>query len=195
MAPGSETATYAALKLYIDNWRWQGVPFYLRSGKALTEKTSEIVIQFRHPPHFLFPLPPGGEIEQNMISICLQPDEGIHQRFEVKTPDTLSETRSVNMEFHYRDAFGPNAIPEAYERLLLDALQGDASLFTRSDGIENSWRVIEPFLQGWAGSHAPALGFYEPGSWGPSAANDFLAADRRRWLRGCAHESEDLVTI
>jgi glucose-6-phosphate 1-dehydrogenase len=188
VAADSQTATYAALKLYVDNWRWQGVPFYLRSGKALAGKTSEIVVQFRHPPHVMFPLPPGREIEQNMLAICLQPDEGLHQRFEVKVPDTLSETRSVNMEFHYRDAFGANAIPEAYERLLLDALQGDASLFTRSDGIENSWRVIEPFLQGWAGPQAPELAFYKPGAWGPDAAAAFLAADGRRWLRGCAHE-------
>lgn len=187
VAPDSETATYAALKLYIDNWRWQGVPFYLRSGKALAAKASEIVIQFRHPPHVMFPLPAGREIEQNILAICLQPDEGMHQRFEVKVPDTLSQTRSVNMEFHYRDVFGPNAIPEAYERLLLDALQGDASLFTRSDGIENSWRVVEPFLQGWIGPQAPELSFYTPGSWGPPAADVFLAAEGRRWLRGCTH--------
>lgn len=195
VAPDSETATYAALKLYIDNWRWQGVPFYLRSGKALAAKASEIVVQFRHPPHVMFPLPAGREIEQNILAMCLQPDEGMHQRFEVKVPDTLSQTRSVNMEFHYRDVFGPNAIPEAYERLLLDALQGDASLFTRSDGIENSWRVIEPFIQGWAGPQAPELAFYAPGSWGPAAADAFLAAGGQRWLRGCVHEQEDFVTI
>jgi glucose-6-phosphate 1-dehydrogenase len=188
VAPDSQTATYAAVRLYIDNWRWQGVPFYLRSGKALATKISQIVIQFRCPPHVMFPLPPGHGIRSNQLALCIQPDEGIHLRFEAKVPDTFSETRSVNMEFHYANAFGPDAIPEAYERLLLDALQGDASLFTRSDGIERAWQLIDPIIQGWESPSAPPLAIYEPGSWGPPEANEFMAQDGRAWQKGCVHE-------
>jgi glucose-6-phosphate 1-dehydrogenase len=191
VAPDSQTATYAALRLFVDNWRWHGVPFYLRSGKALAAKTSEVIIQFRCPPHIMFPLPPGKEITPNMLALCIQPDEGMHLRFEVKIPDTLAETRSVNMEFQYSDAFGSDAIPDAYERLLLDALQGDASLFTRSDGIELSWKIIDPILQGWESPAAPPLATYEPGGWGPKEADDFMARDGRAWLRGCGgHNGE-----
>jgi glucose-6-phosphate 1-dehydrogenase len=195
VAPGSQTPTYAALRLHIDNWRWQGVPFYLRSGKALAAKSSEILIQFRRPPHAMFPSLAGGELRSNRLALCLQPDEGMHQRFTIKVPDITTETRSVDMEFHYAAAFGPNAIPEAYERLLLDALQGDASLFTRSDGIELSWRVMDPIIQGWESRAAPPLAIYEPGSWGPAEADAFLARDGRAWQRGCAHEDDDHTSV
>ena len=188
VAPDSQTATYAALCVYIDNWRWQGVPFYLRSGKALAAKTSQIVIEFRCPPHVMFPLSPGQGIRPNMLALCIQPDEGMHLRFEAKVPDTFAETRSVNMEFHYANAFGADAIPDAYERLLLDALQGDASLFTRSDGIEWAWQLMDPILQGWEGPAAPPLAIYEPGSWGPAEADEFMARDGRVWQKGCVHE-------
>ena len=116
MAPGSQTPTYAALKLYIDNWRWQGVPFYLRSGKALMRKTSEIIIEFQRPPHLMFHLPEGSEITPNILSLCIQPDEGIHLRFEAKVPDFEQAMRSVDMDFHYRSSFN-GSLPEAYERL------------------------------------------------------------------------------
>jgi len=161
------------------------VPFYLRSGKALAAKTSEIIIQFQCPPHVMFPLPPGKQIKPNMLGLCIQPDEGMHLRFEVKVPDTPADTRSVNMEFHYADAFGSQAIPDAYERLILDALQGDASLFTRADGIELAWTIIDPIAQGWESSSAPPLATYESGSWGPAEADEFMARDGRAWLRGC----------
>ena len=138
---GSQTATYGAMKLTIDNWRWQGVPFYLRSGKVMADKVSEILIHFRKPPHVMFPLPEGGVVRSNYLAICVQPDEGMHLRFETKVPDTASELRSVDMEFHYAEDFDEIAIPGAYERLLLDALQGDASLFLRRDGIELSWQI------------------------------------------------------
>lgn len=184
----SQTATYGALKLRIDNWRWQGVPFYLRSGKALAKKVSEIIVRFRCPPHVMFPLRPGETIKPNFLAVCIQPDEGIHLRFEAKVPDTISEMRSVDMEFHYADDFGEIAIPEAYERLLLDGIQGDASLFTRSDGIERSWELMDPIIRGWDGSEAPPLARYERGSWGPKEADDFLSRDGG-WLRGCGeHE-------
>lgn len=183
--PGSQTATYAALRLFIDNWRWNGVPFYLRSGKALKDKTSEILIQFREPPHFMFPLSEGYKITANSLSLCVQPNEGIHLRFEAKVPDTAADMRSVNMDFHYSDSFGPCSIPDAYERLLLDALQGDASLFTRSDGIEESWRRIDEIIKGWGMPEAPVMAEYEPGSWGPAEADSFMARDGRKWVISC----------
>ncbi|MEP7199845.1 MAG: glucose-6-phosphate dehydrogenase, partial [Chloroflexota bacterium] len=127
--PNSATATYAALRLFIDNWRWQDVPFYLRSGKTLKEKRSEILIQFKQPPHRMFPAPSRDSITANLLAICLQPDEGIHLRFDAKVPDTVAEMRAVDMDFNYEESFGARSIPEAYERLLLDALNGDASLF------------------------------------------------------------------
>jgi glucose-6-phosphate 1-dehydrogenase len=185
IALDSQTATYAAMRLLIDNWRWKGVPFYLRSGKRLAEKTTEIIIQFKQVPHLMFPLPPGSEIPANILALCLQPDEGIHLRFEAKVPDTAAGMRGVDMEFHYRDSFGPSAIPEAYERLLLDALNGDASLFTRSDQIELGWALMDPIIAGWHAPESPPLAFYEPSTWGPAEADAFLKRDGRIWLRGC----------
>jgi glucose-6-phosphate 1-dehydrogenase len=189
VAADSQTPTYAALRLWINNWRWQGVPFYLRSGKALATKASEITIEFRSPPHVMFPLPAGATIRKNILALCIQPDEGIHLRFEAKVPDTVAEMRSVDMEFHYRHGFREIEIPEAYERLLLDALQGDAALFTRSDGIELSWKLIDPIIEGWQTSQAPPLGSYEKGTWGPAEADALLSRDGRKWLHGCGgHE-------
>lgn len=185
VAPESQTATYAAMRMYIDNWRWQGVPFYLRSGKALAEKSTEIVIQFKSPPHMMFPMPSDGEITSNVIGLCLQPDEGIHLEFEAKVPDTLADMREVLMDFHYAESFGETTIPDAYERLLLDALHGDASLFTRADAHEMAWGLVDPVLEGWASKSAPPLAYYEPGRWGPLAADKFLARDGRKWLRVC----------
>jgi glucose-6-phosphate 1-dehydrogenase len=157
----------------------------LRSGKRLTEKSTEIIIQFQCPPHVMFPLPPEHDITSNILSLCLQPDEGIHLRFEAKVPDTVAEMRSVDMDFHYAESFGPSAIPEAYERLVLDALMGDASLFTRSDQIELAWGLMDPILAGWRTPDAPPLAIYEPGSQGPNEADQFLARDGRAWLRRC----------
>ena len=186
VAPNSQTPTYAALKLFIDNWRWQGVPFYLRSGKALKRKASEITIEFQRPPHIMFDLPEGSDFAPNILSICIQPDEGIHLRFEAKVPDSDQDMRSVDMDFHYRDSFEDTLIPEAYERLLLEALQGDASLFTRSDGIEFSWRIIDSVIKGWAERPQPELDTHQKGNWGPESANALLARDGHRWRFSCA---------
>lgn len=175
----STTPTYAALRLSINNWRWKGVPFYLRSGKNLAEKQSQIIIQFKEPPLAMFPMQ---AMKPNILMLYLQPDEGVHLRFEAKAPDTVSETRSVDMEFHYAQAFGKTAIPEAYERLLLDALQGDASLFTRADEVEAAWSLIDPILQTWETHQTPPLAGYKPRSWGPSEADSLLARDGRLWL-------------
>lgn len=175
----STTPTYAALRLFINNWRWQGIPFYLRSGKNLAEKLSQIIIQFKEPPLAMFPMQ---TMKPNMLVLYLQPDEGVHLRFEAKAPDKVNETRSVDMEFHYDDAFGKSAIPEAYERLLLDAIQGDASLFTRADEVETAWSIIDPILQTWEAHQTPPLAVYKPSSWGPAEADVLLAKDGRRWV-------------
>jgi len=190
VAPNSQTPTYAAIKLFIDNWRWQGVPFYLRSGKALKRKDSEVVIGFRRPPHLMFALPPGTEFQSNTLSICIQPDEGIHLSFEAKVPDSARETRSVDMEFHYSSSFGDGSIPEAYERLILDAIHGDASLFVRKDGIEASWKLIDPVLRGWESGEGPAMTSYVPGSWGPYEADVLLGQESHIWQQGCGGHDE-----
>jgi len=179
--PKSTIPTYAAVRLQIDNWRWQGVPFYLRSGKCLKEKLSQVTIEFKEPPHLLFPSKEN-HLTPNMLVLYLQPDEGMHLRFEAKVPDTGSKMRSVDMEFHYADSFGKTAIPEAYERLLLDVLTGDASLFTRADEVETAWGLIDPILQAWESpSGKQPLAFYDPGSWGPGEADDLLAKENRKW--------------
>lgn len=188
VAPQSDTATYAAMRFCVDNWRWQGVPFYLRSGKALAEKATEITIFFKEPPHVMFPLPHDAHIPHNRLSICIQPDEGIHFSFQAKVPDTAAGMRPVDMSFHYADAFGPTAIPEAYERLLLDIIKGDPSLFTRGDSIELAWSLIDPILEGWEDpQYAPPLYFYETGSWGPAEADRLLQQDGIKWTLGCGN--------
>lgn len=192
VAPDSQTPTYAVVRLLVDNWRWQGVPFYLRSGKALASKISEIVVQFKCPPHMMFNGMDDDCLTPNILSLCIQPDEGIHLKFEAKVPGSLMDSRSVDMEFHYRSSFGDTALPDAYERLLLDALNGDASLFTRSDEIEAAWRLIDPILQGWQTRAAPPLGTYKRGSMGPKEADEFMARDGRIWRLGCVeHQTDD----
>jgi glucose-6-phosphate 1-dehydrogenase len=186
VAENSQTPTYAALKLNIDNWRWQGVPFYIRSGKALARKNSEIVIEFQKPPHLMFEQIEDEDFQANVLSICVQPDEGIHLRFEAKIPGSIQETQSVVLEFHYQTSFKGRPLPDAYERLLLDALNGDATLFTRSDEIESAWRLIDPVIKGW--QESPGLSplvTYERTSWGPGAANKLVEGDGRFWHYNC----------
>ncbi|PJF43887.1 MAG: glucose-6-phosphate dehydrogenase [Phototrophicales bacterium] len=185
---GTQTATYAALKLYIDNWRWQGIPFYLRSGKALAKKSSEISIVFKRPPHRMFEVLEQQKVHCNVLSLCVQPDEGIHLKLEAKVPDSQQETRSVNLKFHYADSFEDIIIPDAYERLLHDALNGDAALYARSDSIETAWQIIDPIIQGWENDpNAPPLQIYPVGSWGPSNADDLLAVDGHHWRQECGN--------
>ncbi len=193
VAPDSQTETFAALRLHIDNWRWQDVPFYLRSGKQLAEKCTEIAIKFKRPPIQMFPLPQDFKMAANVLGMCIQPDEGIHLKFEAKVPDTAAETRSVDMEFHYRDSFGETSIPEAYERLCLDVLQGDATLFTRAETAELSWSYIDTIIAAWHSPDGPPLTSYEPGSWGPEEAHDLLSRDDRRWIRSCGEHSAQVI--
>ncbi|MCU0476885.1 MAG: glucose-6-phosphate dehydrogenase [Anaerolineae bacterium] len=183
VAHDSHTPTYAALKLYIDNWRWKGVPFYLRSGKALTRKQSEIVIEFKRPPHTPFNIESDDDLTPNLLSIRIQPDEGIHLTVQAKEPDSIQKRRPVDMTFHYRSEFN-GGIPDSYERLLLDALNGDAALFIRSDEIEAAWGIIDPVLRQWDGVGAPPLEIYPRGSWGPDAADALLARSGRVWRIG-----------
>jgi glucose-6-phosphate 1-dehydrogenase len=190
VTPDSQTATFAAIRLFVDNWRWQGVPFYLRSGKALGRKATEIILQFKRPPRAMFDLPTANECNPNLLSLCIQPDEGIHFRFETKVPGLAHRARSEDMEFHYNSAFGADVIPEAYERLLLDALQGDAALFTRSDEIEAAWRIVDPVIEGWKTDQSPPLAAYEPGSWGPEASDALISRDGYQWQLGCVHADE-----
>lgn len=185
--PNSQTPTFAALKLFIDNWRWKGVPFYLRSGKSLAGKTSQVNVVFQRPPHLMFHLPDEYQFIPNILSLCIQPDEGIHLMFEAKVPDSDQDMRSVDMEFRYRDSF-TGVLPDAYERLILEALHGDASLFTRSDGIEAAWKLIDSITSSWETKEAPELALYRRGSWGPSEANALLAQDGRTWRLGCVGE-------
>jgi glucose-6-phosphate 1-dehydrogenase len=183
--PNSETATYAALKFHVDNWRWQGVPFYVRSGKLLRTKTTGIVVRFKRVPYLLFSKDYEGIRPPNSLSICIQPDEGIHLAFNMKVPGAGMRTQTVHMAFDYGQEVGADGLPDAYERLLVDALQGDASLFARSDEIELSWRVVDPILDGWGQGMAP-LAFYESASWGPREADELLARDGMVWMAGCA---------
>ena len=185
VAAESRTPTYAALQVFIDNWRWRGVPFYLRSGKLLAEKATEIAIQFREVPHLMFPIARDDAIARNVLSICIQPDEGIHLRFEAKEPGSGMRTRSVDMEFHYASDFGDAALPDAYERLLLDALQGDASLFARADEIELAWGLIDPIIASWQETGPAPIPQYEPRSWGPTESDEFMNGHGRAWYYGC----------
>jgi glucose-6-phosphate 1-dehydrogenase len=180
VAPNSTTPTYVALKMYIDNWRWQGVPFYLRSGKYLPRKTTEVTLQYKPVPHLLFP--ENVDLATNSLSLCVQPDEGMHLIFQTKVPGSGMRVAPVDMEFHYGTQFGEHMLPEAYERLLLDALQGDASLFARSDEIELAWTFVDPMTVG----REPEP--YRPSSDGPALADKLLALEGHRWLMGCQHE-------
>ena len=182
VASDSQTPTFAALKLYIDNWRWKGVPFYLRSGKAMSSRTSTIIVEFQAPHDIMFGLARKKAFTPNMLTICIQPEEGVHLRFETKVPDTLADSKSAKMDFSYREAFPDVVLPDAYERLLLDALKGDASLFARNDAIELAWRLIDPILFGW--NKAPEISplrTYAPGSWGPKESNELLAREDHVW--------------
>jgi glucose-6-phosphate 1-dehydrogenase len=184
VSPNSQTPTFAVVKLFIDNWRWKGVPFYLRSGKCLAQKTSQVIVEFQRPPHLMFHLPDESKFIPNVLSLCIQPDEGIHLMFEAKVPDTDQDMQPVDMEFLYCDSFS-GILPDAYEKLLLEALQGDASLFTRSDGIESAWKVIDPVAGGWEEHNTPELALYRRGSWGPSEAQALIGHDGRTWRLGC----------
>lgn len=180
----SQTETFAALKLYIDNWRWKGVPFYLRSGKAMSCRSTQIVIQFREPPHLLFGEGERAGPQANRLVIQVQPAEGIQIYFESKVPDEEMKLRLSQLDFRF-DAHGSGELPDAYQRLLQDAIVGDASLFARSDEVELAWKIIDPIIAAWRSPAAPSMENYPVGSWGPDACSDWIAADGRSWFDVC----------
>jgi glucose-6-phosphate 1-dehydrogenase len=180
--PNSTTATFVALKLMIDNWRWQGVPFYLRTGKRLPKKVTEIAIQFKDVPLLIFQSA-AQQTNPNILTMRIQPNEGITIRFEAKMPGAELRTRTVDMDFSYGSSFGMNTA-DAYHRLLLDCMLGDQTLFTRADEVEEAWRVVTPALVPWdAPSDPNSIPFYEAGTWQPAAAELLINQDQRHWRR------------
>ena len=179
--PASETETFIAARLTIDDWRWSGIPFYLRVGKRLPKRATEIAIQFKEVPHQLF-RDSASDPEPNLLAMRIQPDEGIMLRFGAKVPGLGIDVRNVTMDFTYGSAFQTDS-PDAYETLILDALLGDASLFTRADEVEQAWSIVDPVISTWAEEPAPAFPSYEAGTWGPEAADDIVAREGRRWRR------------
>jgi glucose-6-phosphate 1-dehydrogenase len=176
----SNVETYVAVKLLIDNWRWSGVPFYLRTGKALPLSASEVRIQFRPTPHVLFAAQCGPKLDANALTLRLQPDEGISLRFNGKVPGTSLQVRPVRMNFSYNSEFGAYT-PEAYERLLLEAMSGDATLFIRRDEVETAWGIVDSIRKGWENKPLTNREFYSAGTWGPVAADDLLAQSGHAW--------------
>ncbi|MDQ3120243.1 MAG: glucose-6-phosphate dehydrogenase [Verrucomicrobiota bacterium] len=179
--PDSTTETFAALRLHVDNWRWADVPFYLRVGKRLPKSGTEISIHFKKAPSVLFNKELQA-LDQNVLVIRIQPDEGISLRMQAKMPGTSFRIEPVKMDFHYGTSFG-KASPEAYERLLLDAMSGDATLFARRDEVEQAWEFIDRIEEAWSAKGAPDLVEYPAGSWGPEEADELLARDGRAWRR------------
>ena len=181
VAPGSLTETFAALRLFIDNWRWAGVPIYIRAGKRLPKRITEIRVQFKRPPHPMFTRQATQELDPNAITLRIQPEEGISLKFGAKVPSAGLRIRSVTMDFQYITAFLVEP-PEAYERLLLDCMIGDPTLFTRADEVEAAWKIIDPIEEAWRDGRPP-LAFYPAGTWGPAAAAKLLQNDGREWHR------------
>jgi glucose-6-phosphate 1-dehydrogenase len=178
--PLSRTETFAALRLDIDNWRWADVPVFVRTGKRLATRVTEVAMEFRRPPHLPIPAAHHHEVEADALILRIQPDEGISLRFGAKVPGHDFHVRSASMEFSYDDVFDDADTPEAYERLLLDALLGDATLFIRSDEVQQSWRIVDPIIAHWAES-TRRIPLYESGSWGPDEADRLLVDLGRRW--------------
>jgi glucose-6-phosphate 1-dehydrogenase len=182
VAQHSATVTYAAIRLFIDNWRWEGVPFYLRSGKRLPKRVTEVAIQFKRPPMLLFKSHAVEDVNPNVLVMRIQPDEGMSLTFEVKPPGPDMVIRPLSLDFKYEQAFGSSP-PEAYETLLEDCIEGDSTLYTRHDWVESAWALMDPIIQVWNLSKPKNFPNYEAGSWGPKEAGEFLARDGRRWRR------------
>ena len=180
VAPGSNVETFVAAKFLVDNWRWSGVPFYVRMGKNLPLSASEVRVQFRPTPNVLFAAQCGPRLDANAITLRLQPNEGITLRFNGKIPGTTMQIRPVRMHFSYDAEFGAYT-PEAYERLLLEAIEGDATLFIRRDEVEAAWSIVDPIRQAWGNQPLRDAEFYAAGTWGPKAADELLASRGHAW--------------
>jgi glucose-6-phosphate 1-dehydrogenase len=181
ISPTSPTETFLAIRAYIDNWRWEGTPFYVRTGKRLPKRSTEIAIQFRAAPHAVFSREAAEGMEPNALVLRIQPDEGISLKFGAKVPVQGIRIRSVNMDFVYGASFMVDA-PDAYETLIVDALRGDATLFTRQDEVEQQWRFVDPIARAWAELHTD-LPIYPAGTWGPTEADLLIARDGRSWRK------------
>jgi len=192
VSPESVTETYGAVKLFVDNWRWQDVPFYLRTGKRLPAKVSEVNIQFRPVPHQVFPFSPGLDRPPNRLLISIQPLEGILLRFEAKHPGRPLRLTPVNMGFYYQEAFKIPS-PDAYETLLLDVMLGNATLFMRGDQTEAAWTVISPILEAWDRSAPSDFPNYQAGTWGPKSAEELIARDGRQWIIPSLQQYEEVL--
>jgi len=180
VGPDSNTETFVAARLLVDNWRWSGVPFYLRTGKRLPLNSSEVRVQFRPTPNVLFAAQCGPKLDANAITLRLQPNEGITLRFNGKAPGVSMEIRPVRMQFDYEAEFGAYT-PEAYQRLLLEVMAGDSTLFIRRDEVETAWSIVDPIRQAWTGQPLTAAEFYPAGTWGPPAADELLAKLGHKW--------------
>lgn len=184
VAKGSQTETFAALKLNLDNWRWNGVPFYLRSGKALSCRTTQIVIEFKEPPHLVFGSGRKSSPQANRLVIQIQPAEGIQIHFQSKVPDQGMSLRTSELDFKFDSSDG-KSMPDAYQRLLNDAMVGDASLFARSDEVELAWQIIDPIIAAWRSPAAPPMNSYPVAGWGPVESSEWINAQNRSWFDVC----------
>jgi glucose-6-phosphate 1-dehydrogenase len=184
VAPDSQTATFAVVKLYVSNWRWQGVPFFLRSGKAMACRTTQIVIQFRQAPHMLFEGGPQVAHQANRLVVQVQPAEGIQLHFHTKVPDAGMKLRLTDLDFSFRDKFAAT-MPDAYQRLLLDVMHGDPSLFARADEVELAWKIIDPIQSVWDSADGPPIELYEAGGWGPPNSTEWMYRQGCEWFDSC----------
>jgi len=189
VAADSRTETYVAIKFFINNWRWGGVPFYIRTGKRLPTRVTEIVIYFKQTPHHLF-RSESGKISANQLIIRIQPDEGILLKFDMKEPGAGFKTKNVNMDFHYKD-LADIRVPSAYERLLHDVMLGDSTLFSRDDEVETAWKFLEPVQKAWANNKAIKVFGYPAGTWGPEHVNDLIEGDGLTWRYPCKNLADD----
>jgi glucose-6-phosphate 1-dehydrogenase len=190
VAPDSRTETFVALKLSIDNWRWADVPFYIRTGKRLPGRMTEVAIQFRRAPFVLFRETPVENLTPNLLVLHIQPDEGISLRFGAKVPGIQVNVGAVDMDFRYQDYFG-NEPSTGYERLLYDCMIGDATLFQRADMVEAGWSVVEPILDVWKALPPRSFPNYAAGTWGPKESDDLMARDKRAWRNAAAGETSN----
>ena len=184
VAQYSRTETFVAMKFYIDNWRWAGVPFFVRTGKRLPNRVTEVVIDFKNTPYSLFRNEQTSGISDNQLIIRIQPNEGISLKFGLKKPGAGFNIKTVDMDFHYSD-LGDESLPEAYERLLLDCMLGDATLYARADAVEACWEFITPILEAWQNNSEIKIYGYSAGSWGPQKANDLFTDPGENWYNAC----------
>jgi len=184
----SKTETFVALKFFIDNWRWGGVPFYIRTGKKLPARVTEVVIHFKQVPHHLFDNTDLDNPVKNQLVIRIQPDEGILLKFGMKTPGAGFQTQTVHMDFHYADLKG-TPLTSAYERLLLDCMQGDATLYARGDAVEEAWKFVHPILDAWKNDTKIPIYGYPAGSWGPEGSDNLISGGE--WRYPCKNLTDD----